>query len=91
MAKKPRKATTAHTGTKNAGKPVTTDRIVRAETAAGAPSPGDLDIRDRLKSGPRRPAGPPLVGDTFEKAAIKALRDEVVPEATDPKNRRSRK
>jgi hypothetical protein len=90
MAKKPRKATTARTGTKSAGKPVTGGKA-RAETAAGAPSPEDLDIRDRLKSGPRRPAGPPLVGDTFEKAAIKALRDEVVPEATDPKNRRSRK
>jgi len=75
---------------KSAGKPVTS-KTVRAETAAGAPSAEELDLRDRLKSGPRRPAGPPLVGDTLEKAAMKALRDEVVPEATDPKNRRSRR
>ena len=90
MATNPRSNTTARTGTKNAGKPVTSGTM-RAETAAGTPSPEDLDIRDRLKSGPRRQAGPPLGGDTLEKAAIKALRDEVVPEATDPKNRKSRR
>jgi hypothetical protein len=91
MAKKTRKTTTARTGTKNAGKPVTSKTVRAAETAAGAPSAEELDIRDRLKSGPRRPAGPPLAGDTLEKAAMKALRDEVVPEATDPKNRRSKR
>lgn len=90
MATKPRSNTTARTGTKSAGKPVTSE-TKRAETAAGTPSPEELDLRDRLKSGPRRPAGPPLGGDTLEKAAMKALRDEVVPEATDPKNRRSRR
>ena len=90
MATKSKKTTTASTGAKSAGKPVTSGKA-RAETAAGAPSPEDLDIRDRLKSGPRRPAGPPLIGDTFERAAIKAIRDEVVPRVTDPKNRKSRK
>ena len=91
MAKKPRRATAAHTGTKRAGKPVPTDVILRAETAAGAPSAEELDIRDRLKAGPRRPAGPPLSGDTLDRAAMKALRDEVVPKATNPKIRRSRR
>jgi hypothetical protein len=90
MATKPKSTTTERTGTKNAGKPVTSGTM-RAETAAGTPSPEDLDIRDRLKSGPRRQAGPPLGGDTLEKAAIKALRDEVVPEPTDPKKRKSRR
>ena len=90
MATKPRSTTTARTSTKNAGKPVTSG-TGRAKTVAGAPSAEELDIRDRLKSGPRRPAGPPLVGDTLEKAAVKALRDEVVPEPTDPKNRRSKR
>jgi hypothetical protein len=90
MATKPRNTTTARTNTKKAGKPVT-GGTQRAATAAGAPSPEELDIRDRLKLGPRRPAGPPLVGDTLEKAAVKALKDEVVPETTDPKNRRSKR
>jgi hypothetical protein len=90
MAKKPSKATTARTGSKRAGKPVTSGNA-RAKTAAGTPTPEELDIRDRLKLGPRRPAGPPLVGDTLEKVAIRALRDEVVPEATDPKKPKSRR
>jgi len=88
MAKRLRKTTMARTGTKSAGKPVTTDAIVRAEAAA---SPEELDIRDRLKSGPRRPAGPPLGGDILDRAATKALRDEVVPKPTNPKNPRSRR
>jgi hypothetical protein len=90
MATKPKSANTARTGTKNAGKPVTGGRA-RADTTAGTPTAEELDLRDRLKSGPRRQAGPPLGGDTLEKAAVKALRDEVVPEPTDPKNRRSRR
>jgi hypothetical protein len=91
MATKPRSTTTARTGTKNAGKPVTSGTMQAEKTTAGTPSPEELDIRDRLKSGPRRQAGPPLGGDTLEKAAIKALRDEVVPEPTEPKNRKSRR
>ena len=90
MATRRKNSTTARTGTKNAGKPVTS-RTVRAETAKGGPSAEELDIRDRLKSGPRRQAGPPLGGDTLDRAAMKALRNEVVPEPTDPKNRRARR
>ena len=90
MATRAKKTTTARTGTKNAGKPVVSG-TVRAASPAGAPTAEELDIRDRLKSGPRRQAGPPLAGDTLERAAMKALRDEVVPEPTDPKNRRSRR
>lgn len=91
MATRRKSRMTARTGTKNAGKPIPTSGTVRAEIAAGAPSAEELDIRDRLKSAPRRPAGPPLSGDTLDRAAMKALRDEVVPKATDPKNRRSRR
>jgi hypothetical protein len=90
MATKRKKTTTARTGAKRAGKPVTSGKA-RAETAAGTPTPEELDIRDRLKSGPRRPAGPPLGGDTLDRAATKALRDEVVPKATNPKKCRSRR
>ena len=50
-----------------------------------------LDLRDRLKAGPRRPAGPPLVGDILTRAAMDALRDQVVPKPTEPKNRNPRK
>ena len=81
MATKPKRKSTARTKAKNAGKPVTT-RTTRA--AAAKPSDEDLDLRDRLKSGPRRPAGPPLTGDTPTRTAMKALRDEVVPDPTDP-------
>jgi hypothetical protein len=85
------KAMTARTSSKSAGKPAVSGSARAAASEAGAPSADELDIRDRLKSGPRRPAGPPLVGDTLDRAAMKALRDEVVPESTDPKNRRSTK
>ncbi len=90
MATKPRTSTTARTGTKNAGKPVTSG-AVRAAAAAAGPTPEELDARDRLKSGPRRQAGPPLGGDNIERAAVKALRDEVVPDPTDPRISRTRK
>ena len=82
-----RKSTAARTRTKSAGKPVESG-AARAASARGAPSAADLDIRDRLKAGPRRQAGPPLVGDTLNRAAVKALKEEVVPKSTDPKNRR---
>lgn len=98
MAKRARArktATTARTSAKRAGKPtvprnalaraakVATSR--KAAERAGRPSPEDLDRRNRLKSGPRRQAGPPLEGDTLDRAAVRALRDEVVPKPTDPK------
>jgi hypothetical protein len=86
MAKTPR-MTTARTKTKRAGKPVVR-RAVRA--AAGArPTAAELDLRDRLKSQPRRPAGPPLVGDLPTAAVLRALRNETRPKPTDPKNRRT--
>jgi len=90
MARRPRRSAIARTTAKSAGKPVVGGSD-RAAAASAVPSAADLDLRDRLKSGPRRQAGPPLVGDTIERATMKALRDEVVPKATDPKNRRSRK
>lgn len=88
MAKKPKGSGTARTGAKSAGKPVTSSSSrSRVAAAAAGPSDEELDLRDRLKSGPRRQAGPPLSGDMPERAAMKALRDEVVPDPTDPKGR----
>src|SRR5438105_10007760 len=55
MAKKTRASTTARTTAKNAGKPVTSSRT-RAAAAAAGPSDEELDLRDRLKAGPRRQA-----------------------------------
>lgn len=76
---------------KSAGKPATPANRSRAGRMAAAPSAEELDLRDRLKAGPRRPGGPPLVGDTLSRASLDALRNEVVPEPTDPTNRRTRK
>ena len=92
MATKKTSTTSARTGTKSAGKPTenSTARARSASTAANMPSAADLDLRDRLKAGPRRPAGPPLVGDIMTRAAMDALRNEVVPAPTEPKNRRAR-
>ena len=86
MARKPKGSTTARTTAKSAGKPVTSSRT-RAAAAAAGPSDEELDLRDRLKAGPRRQAGPPLSGDLPERAAMRALREEVVPDPTDPKRR----
>lgn len=90
--------TTAKTSAKRAGKPtVPRDMPARAAKAAksaraaqqaGRPTPAELDVRDRMKSGPRRQAGPPLGGDLPDRAAARALRDEVVPKPTDPKKGR---
>ena len=84
MATKPKGSTTARTTAKNAGKPVSSRRTRTAAAVAAGPSDEDLDLRDRLKSGPRRQAGPPLSGDMPARTAMKALRDEVVPDPTDP-------
>ena len=83
-AKKPKSSTMARTTAKNAGKPVTSSR---SRAAAAGPSDEELDLRDRLKAGPRRQAGPPLSGDMPERAPMRALREEVVPDPTDPKSR----
>ena len=96
MATKKSTTQSARTGTQSAGKPTETS-AARARTASTAstagktPSAAELDLRDRLKAGPRRPAGPPLVGDVMTRAAMDALRNEVVPEPTEPKNRKGRK
>ncbi len=75
----------ASSSPKSAGKP-TVESATRSRSVAGVtPSKADLDLRDRLKAGPRRQAGPPLVGDIMTRAAMDALRDEVVPKATEPK------
>jgi hypothetical protein len=93
MATKKSSTTTVRTGSKSAGKPTedSTARARSAATAAKTPSAADLDLRDRLKAGPRRPAGPPLVGDVMTRSAMEALRNEVVPEPTEPRNRKGRK
>ncbi len=91
MATKDSGAGSARTSPKNAGK-ATAESTTRSRSAAGAtPSKADLDLRDRLKAGPRRPAGPPLVGDIMTKSAMDALRNQVVPAATEPKSSRARK
>ncbi|MBI5719260.1 MAG: hypothetical protein HZC37_16455 [Burkholderiales bacterium] len=82
----------AATAGKNAGKPATGGGTARAaRKTPSRPSAEELDLRDRLKSGPRRPAGPPLVGDIMSRSAMDALRNEVVPEPTDPRGRKGRK
>jgi hypothetical protein len=83
---------TAKTSPKTAGTPVK-ESAVRARSgrsAAAAPTAAELDLRDRLKAQPRRPAGPPLVGDVVTREAMKSLREEVLPEPTDPKGRGAR-
>ena len=89
MAKRAGK-TTARSSAKRAGKPKTAG-VMRAAAAKRRPSAKDLDLRDRMKVGPRRQAGPPLGGDTMDRAALAALRREVLPAPTDPGNRRGRK
>lgn len=90
MAKKRSNARSARSVAKRAGKPVDSS-TTRTRSATRGPSEEDLDLRDRLKAGPRRQAGPPLVGDTVTRAAMDALREEVVPEPTEPKKLRGRK
>jgi hypothetical protein len=88
MAKKAGKST-ARSSAKRAGTPKTSSPP-RAAAANRRPSAKELDLRDRMKVGPRRPAGPPLLGDTMNRAALAALRREVLPAPTDPSNRRGR-
>ncbi len=90
MATKKSATTSANSSPKSAGKP-TAESNTRTRSADNTPSKEDLDLRDRLKAGPRRPAGPPLVGDIMTKSAMDALRNEVVPAATEPKKLRASK
>jgi hypothetical protein len=82
-------ATSARTSPKTAGMPVQ-ESVARGRRAVSEPSAEELDLRDRLKAQPRRPAGPPLVGDVLTRSAMDALRNEVIPEPTDPTNRKKR-
>ncbi|MDM0053014.1 hypothetical protein [Variovorax sp. J22R115] len=93
MATRKKATTTSRTATESAGKPVQTGTAKAAAKRAAVrmPSLEDLDLRDRLKAGPRRPAGPPLSGDTPTQAAMEALRTEVLPPTTDPKKPRGGK
>ena len=63
MATRPKGSRKERTRSNDAGKPVTRD-TTRAPRSG--PTDEELDRRDRMKSGPRRPAGPPLAGDTAE-------------------------
>ena len=90
MATKKSATNSASSSPKSAGKP-TAESTTRSRGAGSTPSKADLDLRDRLKAGPRRPAGPPLVGDIMTKSAMDALRNEVVPAATEPKKLRASK
>jgi hypothetical protein len=74
---------TARSTAKTAGKPKK-ESATRSRSVPQRPDVEELDLRDRLKSGPRRQAGPVLVGDTQRLEAMTALRNEVVPDPTDP-------
>ena len=85
MATEPRR-TRSRTRESDAGQPARTGqaRAERALAPDAGPSQEELDLRDQLKSGPRKQAGPPLTGDTPTEERIRALRNEEMPEETDP-------
>jgi hypothetical protein len=83
MAAKKQGPRNARTRANDAGKPVTDDRT-RAAAPAAEPSDEDLDRRDRMKTGPRRQAGPRLGGDTPEPAPLRQLEDNEITDPTDP-------
>lgn len=73
---------TTRTVAANAGRP--TQATNQGLTGGEAPSDEELDRRDRMKSGPRRQAGPPLEGAGPEAAPVDALAGETLPAPTDP-------
>ena len=75
---------TERTRSSEAGKPATVASNV-SRSAGSVPTDAELDARDRMKSGPRRPAGPPLLGDTPEPVPTRALPDSALTPPTDPK------
>ncbi len=87
-ARKGSAKTSGRTSVHRGGKPVeeTAARSRARSTRDVTPSSAELDLRDRLKAGPRRPAGPPLVGDIMTRDAMESLRAEVLPKPTDPKD-----
>jgi hypothetical protein len=79
----------ARTRASEAGRPVdpAAAPLAAAAAAAAAPPPPtdvELDLRDKMKSGPRRQAGPTLEGDHPEAAPLAALAFDVMPAPTDP-------
>ena len=78
------KPKTQRTQANDAGAPVT---IERSRAAPSGPSDEELDRRDRMKTGPRREAGPPLLGDTPEPVPTRALPDNAVLPPIDPAER----
>jgi hypothetical protein len=72
----------------DAGEPQTPAgaRQAAAADAVGQRRPTDeeLDLRDQMKTGPRRLAGPPLEGDHPEAAPLAALDAVSLSEPTDP-------
>ncbi|MFM2057412.1 MAG: hypothetical protein RLY71_1797 [Pseudomonadota bacterium] len=78
-------ATEARSIAKRAGKPQGLEPGKKSpRMAVTEPDSAHLDLRDRLKTGPRRPAGPPVAGDVPTHAAMEALRTETTPAPTDP-------
>lgn len=84
MATNPPAPRTERTRTATAGMPASGDRT---RGAAAGPSDDELDQRNRMKSGPRRPAGPPLAGDTPEPVPTRSLPERDLPPPTDPEPR----
>lgn len=86
MATRKSDANEATSVSKRAGKPAGLDQgVSRGAAPSGVqPTAAELDARDRIKSGPRRPAGPPLSGDVPTRSAIDALTGETLPAPTDP-------
>ncbi len=72
----------ARTRAAAAGQPQTNDNAPQA--ARRPPTDAELDERDRMKSGPRRQAGPPLEGDNPEPVPMEAVRAAAMPRETNP-------
>ena len=88
MSDTPRGTRNVRTRAGNAGRPATEDTPRRGAAAAAGPqrpSPEELDRLDRMKTGPRRQAGPPLGGDTPEPTPMEALPRRDLTPPTDPK------
>ena len=85
---KPRRArktgSAASTASKagKAGKPTEGTGAVAANVAP--PTDEELDMRDRMKTGPRRQAGPPLDGDNPEPMPAAQVAANSLPGPTDP-------
>ena len=83
MAKNTPKPQRSRTTSVDAGEPQNARPSAARQTR---PSDEELDRRDQMKIGPRRPAGPPLEGDEPEAAPLAAIDDDLLPEPTEPKD-----